>query len=409
MDDVREGRDSAGFSPTVMVVLVLVGVVSLAGLGLLSAYTPELRSGDDGREHALSRSSVGFAAVARLLQKSGEPTVLSRGPLSPAAEDGLLILTLSAQTRPADIEDFEHAGPMLIVLPKWRTTPDPLHRGWVKTDGLQSNKVILNVLPKDIAQGLQFVQRQKGAQPVALHRPDGSAFPSPERISNLQGLISPTWRPVLLDQDGVAVMIHDGRGRYILADPDFLNTAGVKSLAGARTAVAMLDLIRAEDTPVVFDLTLHGFQRSLNPLRLALEPPLLGATLCLALALLLAGLQAGVRFGPARSAGRALALGKRALADNTAALVRLARREHRMAEPYAELVKAEVIKAASLPRGLDEAEAEIVLDRMGQAAGVSQRFKVLVEQARAAQTPGDLLKAARDLYQWRQEMARGRR
>ena len=409
MDDVREGRDSAGFSPTVMVVLVLVGVVSLAGLGLLSAYTPELRSGDDGREHALSRSSVGFAAVARLLQKSGEPTVLSRGPLSPAAEDGLLILTLSAQTRPADIEDFEHAGPMLIVLPKWRTTPDPLHRGWVKTDGLQSNKVILNVLPKDNAQGLQFVQRQKGAQPVALHRPDGSAFPSPERISNLQGLISPTWRPVLLDQDGVAVMIHDGRGRYILADPDFLNTAGVKSLAGARTAVAMLDLIRAEDTPVVFDLTLHGFQRSLNPLRLALEPPLLGATLCLALALLLAGLQAGVRFGPARSAGRALALGKRALADNTAALVRLARREHRMAEPYAELVKAEVINAASLPRGLDEAEAEIVLDRMGQAAGVSQRFKVLVEQARAAQTPGDLLKAARDLYQWRQEMARGRR
>lgn len=409
MDDVREGSDSAGFSPTVMVVLVLVGVVSLAGLCLLSAYTPELRSGDDGREHALSRSSVGFAAVARLLQKDGEPTVLSRGPLSPAAEDGLLILTLSAQTRPADIEDFEHAGPMLIVLPKWRTTPDPLHRGWVKTDGLQSNKVILNVLPKNIAQGLQFVQRQKGAQPVALHRPDGSAFPSPERISNLQGLISPTWRPVLLDQDGVAVMIHDGRGRYILADPDFLNTAGVKSLAGARTAVAMLDLIRAEDTPVVFDLTLHGFQRSLNPLRLALEPPLLGATLCLALALLLAGLQAGVRFGPARSAGRALALGKRALADNTAALVRLARREHRMAEPYAELVKAEVINAASLPRGLDEAEAEIVLDRMGQAAGVSQRFKVLVEQARAAQTPGDLLKAARDLYQWRQEMARGRR
>lgn len=406
---MREGRDSAGFSPMVMVVLVLVGVVSLAGLGLLSAYTPELRSGDDGREHALSRSSVGFAAIARLLQRSGEPTVLSRGALSPAAEEGLLVLTLSAQTSAADIEDFEHSGPMLIVLPKWRTTPDPLHRGWVRTDRLQSSKVILNVLPKDMTHGLQFVQRQKGAQPVVLRRPDGSAFPSPGRISNLQGLISPTWRPVLLDQDGVAVMIHDGHGRYILADPDFLNTTGVKSLAGARTAVAMLDLIRAEDTPVVFDLTLHGFERSLNPLRLALEPPLLGATLCLVLALLLAGVQAAVRFGPARSAGRALALGKRALADNTAALVRLAKREHRMAGPYAELTKTEVVKAASLPRGLSEAETEIVLDRMSQAAGASQRFGKLAEQARAAQTPADQLKAARDLYQWRQEMARGRR
>ena len=38
-----------------------------AGLGLLAAYEPELRSGDNGQGHALSRSAVGFAAVARLL------------------------------------------------------------------------------------------------------------------------------------------------------------------------------------------------------------------------------------------------------------------------------------------------------------------------------------------------------
>ena len=82
------GDRSRAFSPMVMLVLVLVGCVSLAGLGLLAAYEPELRSGDNGQGHALSRSAVGFAAVARLLERSGTPVVMRRGALSATAADG---------------------------------------------------------------------------------------------------------------------------------------------------------------------------------------------------------------------------------------------------------------------------------------------------------------------------------
>ena len=70
--------------------------------------------------------------------------------------------------------------------------------------------------------------------------------------------------------------------------------------------------------------------------------PCLGATLCLAAAALLMALQALTRFGAPRQAGRAIALGKRALADNSAALIRLARREARMAPRYLDLTRASV-------------------------------------------------------------------
>src|SRR5690606_37342754 len=137
---------------------------------------------------------------------------------------------------------------------------------------------------------------------------------------------------------------HSETGLYVLSEPDLLNTQGLKSLAGAQTAVGVLDALRAARTPIVFDLTLHGFQRTRNLGRLLLEPPLLGMTLVLAALAAFAGWQAAVRFGPARQTRRVVALGKRALADNTAAFVRMARREHHMGPPYALLIRGAVAR-----------------------------------------------------------------
>lgn len=403
------GDRSGAFSPLVMLVLVLVGCVSLAGLGLIAAYEPELRSGDNGQEHALSRSAVGYGGVVKLLEKSGTPVVLRRGALSATADEGLLVLTPSAGTSSTLVEEIEHGGPILVVLPKWVAVPDRMRRGWVRTDGVLPDEVALKVLPKAWREGL-MLQDRAGVGPVRLTRPNGQPMGVQPRVENLRTLGGPGWVPVVVDQTGRGVLVmHAKSGAYVLADPDFLDTAGMKTLAGARAAVDLLALIRAKDTPVVFDLTLHGFARSLNPLRLMLEPPLLGATLCLLAALILVGVQAAVRFGAARTSERMVALGKRALADNTAGLVRLARREHRMAAPYAELVRAEVAHAVGAPKGLEGKELDGLLDRMGAAGGATQSFSTLIERARAAKTKGDLMEVARDLYRWRLEMTRERR
>lgn len=409
MSQVKGGSKSAGqggFSPMAMIVLVLVGVICVAGLSVLSAYAPDLRKGDNGGGHALSRSSIGYAALVRLLNLSGEPVLTSRGPLPASAEDGLLVLTPAGMS-PIDLEEFDHGGPVLIVLPKWNAGPDPRHRGWVMTTAVENDGLSLSVLPEDLGKGLKLTTGE-GEREVRLSRPNGQAFGGPIRIRYARTLAGEGWTPVLRDQQGRTVLaMHAKSHTYVLADPDYLNTGGLKTANGARVAVAMLNLIRADETPVVFDVTLHGFKRTPNLIRLALEPPLAGGTLVLVALAVLAGMQAGVRFGPARHARRAVALGKTALADNTAGLVRLAGREARMAPLYAGLVRASAARAIGAPRGLEGQALDDFLDRVSTMVGATHTYSALAERARAA-TVSDLTRVARDLHAWKQELIRGR-
>lgn len=399
---------SGPFSPLAMIIVVLVGVVSLAGLGVLSAYAPELKSGDDGGAHALSRSSVGYAATVRLLQMSGRGALVGRGPLPASAEDGLLVLTPAMGASGVDLEDFDHPGPRLIVLPKWNAAADPRHKGWVATVGVGGDKASLAVLPADLRTGLTLRTARPEIGPLRLFRPNGQPFGLQPAVRSPRSLEGLGWTPVLKDQAGRVVLAMDTKTQtYVLAEPDLLNTTALKTAQGARTAVALLDLIHAKDTPVVFDATLHGFKRTRSLLRLALEPPLVGATLVLVALALLAGLQAGVRFGPARQARRAVALGKTALADNTAGLIRLAGREPRMIPLYARLIRASAARAIGAPRTLEGPALDEFLDRVSANVGAASTFTALAERARAA-TASDMMRVARDLHLWKQELIRGR-
>ena len=458
------------FSPLAMIVVVLVGVVSLAGLGVLSAYSPELKTGNDGGAHALSNSAVGFGGIARLVRMTGTPVTLSRGRLGDTAFDSLVVLTPPIGVNPDQVEDRENrrahstrphrstaapplikvvpsgqhsakdgsadqaisqiergdapadvrppvilpgrtinpgGGPALIILPKWISVPDAKRRGWVATAGVYPGEAILAVLPERFRKDAVLTQH-KGPASLALRRPSSAAVGRPMRVENLQTLSGPGWIAVATDSSGAAVLaLKEGTRTYVLADPDLLNTQGLKTLDGARTAMAILDLTHAQGAPVLFDLTLNGFQRTRSVLRLMLEPPLLGATLLLAAIAVLAGIQAAARFGPARQSGRTIALGKRALADNTAALVRLAKREHSMATPYAALMRASVVRAIGAPRSLGEAELTAFLDRVGKTAKVTSPWSALAQQASRVRTPNELMQVARDLNRWKQEMTRG--
>ncbi|WP_428149803.1 DUF4350 domain-containing protein [Brevundimonas sp.] len=400
---------SGAFSPLTMVAILVVGVVALAGLGVLSAYAPELKSGDDGGGHALSRSSVGYAALPRLLRATGTPVVLSRGSLGHGAVDSLLVLTPPVGTPPERLEDIRHDGSIMVVLPKWNSAALPDHRGWVSTVGVVSAKDALAVLPKEVRAGTTLSDLS-GRRTVSLRLgADETLNAEPVVIDTYRRIAGPQWIPVIIDAEGATVLAaHSETGLYVLADADLLNTQGLKSLAGARTAVALLNTLRMPGTPVVFDLTLHGFQRTRNLGRLLLEPPLLGMTLVLAALIIFAGWQAVVRYGPARQNRRAVALGKRALADNTAALVRMAGREHHMGKPYALLVRAAVVRAIGAPRTLTGEDLDAFLDRVGAVAGATRPYTALAESARAAKTPGDLIRVARDLHRWTQEMTRAR-
>lgn len=406
----RAGRGEA-FRGRTVVTMILIGVLAFVGLTVLSVYAPQLSSGDDGGGHPLSRSAVGFAGAARFFQARGETVLVSRGPIRTGGR-GLLILTPRLDTNRKDLDRIAFGGPRLIVLPKWAPAPHPFHKGWVARDRLVPTGSLSRGVLLELAPGV-VVRREAGAGPRRLWRTyqDGSASRiSPTGpMSDFQTLAGAGLVPVVADDAGGIVLGRIPKTRtYILSDPDLLNTQGLKSLATARVADGMIHSLNPGG-PLILDVTLHGYRRTRNLLTLALEPPFLGGTLCAVAAALLAGLGAAVRFGPVRRPPPPFALGKAALVDSTAGLIRMARREPRMAEGYARLCRALAARGVGAPRHLEEDALEAFLDRLGAGRGVTDRFSDLMRAARETRDLAGLMAVTRKLYDWRLEMTREHR
>jgi hypothetical protein len=392
-------------SPLTGVVMALVGVFAFSALIVLLAFAPELRRGDDGGAQALSRSAVGFAGVAEALRLSGEPAVVNRAALPAGRRSGLLVVTPTPSTTRQAIEALSFGGPVLAVLPKWLAAPDLIHRGWVT-----KAEVIDPTLFEhgSIAAEAALTRRVGVARPAlrATTSPfaDGATFAAGP-VDQLQVMTARGWLPVLIDGAGGTVLARDPqRPFYVLSDPDLLNTQGIKDIRTLATGLGILRTLRADDGPVIFDVRLNGLGRERSVLRLLLEPPFVGVTLCLAAAVALAGLQALVRFGPVRHGGRAIPLGKSALVDNTAALVRLAGREHRLGGRYAELSADLAAGAVGAPRGLGGEALAAFLDRLSARRRLTRTFSDLEHEARVTPNAAHLVTAAGRLHRWRLDL-----
>jgi hypothetical protein len=409
--------DGLLFSPKVVLGMILAGVFAFSAFVVLSTYAPDLQSGDDGRAHALSKSAVGYGGLVQLLRAQGEPVVVSRRNLG-GQEPGLVIFTPEPGLSRDGYMKAQLSARTLVVLPKWRGGPDPRRPGWVSD--------LQPIAPADHQRMLAAVGLPKAEIEVrggvAPRRLTGAAGGPAEGlvldtgpIKNLQSIAGPGLAPVLTDAEGRIILARRmPTDTYFLADPDLLNTMGLKDIRTARSGVTMLQRLR-DDTvrrdssrTIAFDVTLNGFSRSRSVLKLAFEPPFVGATLCLVGAALLMGLHAAARFRAVRRGERALALGKDALIDNSAGLIRMARREPAMAPRYAELQRAAAARALGGPRLSGQALTDF-LDRQGERFGAADSASTLDEATRAVRSPGDLMKVAHRWHQWRLEMTRERR
>lgn len=396
------------FSPKAVVWMIMVGVFAFAAFVVLSAYAPDLRSGRDGRAHALSKSAVGYAGIVALAKGTGIPVVVSRGG---AAGSSLLVLTpepgVSAKALQSILQETRHR-PVLLILPKWQVAPTLGHPGWVSQAGLVPPKAVVPALPPSNAP--LVIARRRGTAAASLTDIESGRAPFDiGAVASLQTARSDGWTPALIDAAGDWVVIRSKAqpNLLVVADPDLFNTQGLKDLRRARMALSILEDLRG-DGPVVFDVSLNGFQRSRGVLKLAFEPPFLAATLCALAAAILMGLHAAARFGAPHAPERALALGKRALADNSAALLRLAKREPSMAQPYADLTRQAVARAVGAPRLLDKTELDAVLDRLAAKAGRPAEAASLSAEASKVSDIGGLMAVARKLYDFRRGMTRER-
>jgi hypothetical protein len=401
------------FSPRTILALVAVGLVSFAGLAVLAAYAPELRGAADPGSHALSSSAVGFRGATVMMQAEGVPVVVSRAePRGRPGGDTLTVLTPGFSILSANLKPYARYSSLLIVLPKWVATPQPLHPGFVQKYGLGELSASASDLLAAYSPSTELRYRLGMTKPVL--RGTGVLFGQGTylplgRIDRLYTLSGPGWEPMLVDEQGRALLVRSKKfpGVVVLSDPDLLNNQGLANLGTARAGMAILNTLRG-DNGVRFDVTLNGFTRGQGIGRLMLEPPWLAATLCGVAAALLLGLHGLARFGPTLARGRAISLGAGALVDNSAGLVRMARREAELAPAYAALTKTLVGAAAGGGARAAGPDTETWLAELSRRAGAADPA-ALTAEAQRAQTRDDLLTVGRRLYHWRLEITRERR
>lgn len=409
MTSETEKTKGGAFSPAIVIGLVLVGVFSFAAFILLSAFAPELASGSNGAAQALSQSAVGYGGAVRLLNAAGEHVSVGRIANDLTRRQSFVILT---PQQPLTWADLANAGgeTTLVILPKWTTVPDIRHRGWVSRVEAAPVDVVASLL-SEAAPGAR-IERASGVTRPALTN-TGKETLQAGAIDQLQTISGDALTPIVRDGAGAAVLARiirnrEGTNIYVLADPDFFNTQGIADIDNARAAMAILGLLRKRNEPIVFDVTLNGLGSARSALRLAFQPPFLGFTLGLVIAGALLAWRAALRFGPNAPAQRAIALGKTALAENSAALIRLARREQRLGPGYARMTAHLAGERLGLGR-MDEEDMTAALDRIGTAQGRELSYSQLAAAAGAAKTPQHMLDAARKLYAWKKEIARAAR
>ena len=395
------------FSPHTGLALALVGVFAFSAFVTLLAYAPDLQRNPFCAPTVYSRCAIGFAGLRQVAENDGAPTLVSRSGLPNGRNQGLLIVTPQPDGA-ADIGALNFSGPILVVLPKWRTRPDPLNFSW----GLKEGLIPPQQMPHADLLDVVSVARGSGAARPMLTGAAGTPFAglrfAPGAVDSLQTLQAKGWSPAITDDAGRVVMAEAPSSRiFVLADPDLLDTQGLADLDTFGVAVAILGHLRMGEGPVIFDATLAGYRQDHSPLKLMFDPPFLAVTLCVAAALALAGWQAVFRFGPMVRSGRALALGKEGLVDNSAQLIRLARREPSMAPRYAALTRAAAARAVGAPRELVGEALTRFLDRIGRKDG-GETLAALTAEANQVRDRSGLAAVAERLFRWRLEMTRER-
>lgn len=385
-------------------------IIGLSGISflilvVLTAWSPELQNRDRAGLHPYSSSALGYQGFYRLLEARGTPVTISRSSQRLQSNfETLRILTLTPFGMSRELQnlmDDGFYGPALIVLPKWSGSRDGQRPSWF---------VDSNLLPEASVNSL-----------VSIFDSDGEIWRlrAPEAVSgsfgkfkpvlgdNMQVLRADSFVSVVGTSAGDLVAKFPDRDVYILSDPDILNTFGLAEAENARMALGLVDFINyGPDAPVLFDATLHGFERSDNLLQMMFDRPFLGATLIGLAAFLMIGWAGAIRFGSPAREERSLALGKQALTDNTAGLVAMARRETRLAPGYLNFIRRAAARAVGAPRTLTESELADMFDRMTPKDAAS--FTSLEKDMHGpAQSREDLMNKARRLWAWHKETTHG--
>lgn len=412
----------AVFSRRTLGWLVGVSLTSFALMMLLVAFGDDLAARrPNPQANTFSRSALGHRAVVELLRETGLGVVSRQSPAGAGVGPRRPLVLAEPDQRRSRIEALrdealQRKAALVFVLPKWVGAPRKDKPEWIGGAGLLPESAVLWVaaaLGDPALRGLSLRRSGPGNLRCSASW-TSEAFrieTSPPQLLRTD----PALEPVVRCGDGLLVArrkLAEGPEVYLLSDPDVLNNHGL-GLGDNAALVYQLLAVQLQATGVVFDETIHGFNRTPGLMAELRRFPLVLAVLQ---GLVLAGMLvwAGLgRFGKPLPVAGGLEAGKEVLIDNTARL--LAGGGHAadsLARYYRQTMRA-VAAWFFLPPDLPEPEMVARLQQLANSrrvavdlVAIERRIQALPEGPRAAERAARI---ARSLYEWRLEMTHGTR
>jgi hypothetical protein len=391
----------------------IVGAIVVFAISLYFMGGGELSGPDSVGPSTFSRSAIGHAGIAEVLQQLAIPVVKSRSnSLEKLSADSVLVIAeprRSGQSEDA-IRTLLKASTILLVLPKWSGLPSEQKAGWLRQvderPALDAQWALNLVAPKG------EVVREKGAVQWTTNTLGiAPALDSPTQLVRGDRL-----RPIVGAQQGMLVgeISEQDSKIWVLADPDVIANHGLAHQGNAAAALALIEALRGDDGSVVFDETVHGFVvRPVSPLLLLFRFPFVVATVqgLIAVALLLWATLG--RFGAPQIAPPALSAGREGLLANMAKLVEFTGHQDVMVKRYVQETVRDVALALHAPRELSGSGLVAWLQRVGLARAVSIDCEDVLRRTADPATAGRqhspaLVRLARDIHQWKGEIVDGR-
>ncbi|MEL8056607.1 MAG: hypothetical protein AAGK66_10660 [Pseudomonadota bacterium] len=393
------------FSGVVVALMVAIGLISFTAAFALMGWAPELADKSRAGEHPYSTSAIGYQGLTRLLEADGQDVSITRTADDRTYAAGLSIITIPrfGFNRLDDFDVTEVSEPVLYVLPKWRGRINRAKRSWHDDTNLLAREDVQSLSESFDEDAIIWRLRNPGS----IETPFGPVNPNFE--NEMQVIRSDTLIPVIETSSGQLLSRMAGTQIYILSDPDVLNTFGLARRENARFALGLIEFLKPyESAPITLDATIHGFEHTTNLLKAIFDVPFLGATAIAFATMLLIGWGASIRSAPPIREGRAIAFGKQALADSSAGLIAMARREGGMAPGYLSAARRSLIRQLGLPRTTDDETLERTLNALAKQRGQADTFdKPAVPLTKPARSREDLTEKARQLWRWRKEITHG--
>jgi hypothetical protein len=396
------------FNPRLVYGLIAVGLIAFGALVLSVAYGPPVRDpeGRVDRAQMLSPSAVGYKALTLLVGQYREARIISSG--TDLDDEALFVMAVGESTLPEDVEWVRarrEGRPTLIILPKWVTARHGGRREWVTLLGPGAGPSVARALGFQLRSAVRPLPGEPARGADML---EGMTMPVPAFPQVIEG---PDVTPLVSLPDGGGALVAriGDQPLYVVADPDLLNNHRLGDPRVARAALALIDSLSPAGAQSVNFSTFSDRPeaapaRQPSLIRLAVEPPFLAMTLALLAAALLAGLHGAVRFGRPRREARTIALGKAALVENSAGLIKLARREAALGAAYADVVRRDTARAVGAPLTLSDQALDAYLDRLSKGDG--PKFSQLANDVVWARDRHELVAAARALFSWKKDIIR---